>query len=84
MAWFNPLVSATTYGRKPRPTEVPGEFKLRIYTGGLAGSDAADRRVTEAIDKFKSENGYSTYEIVAREARWFPSGYDYTIRFRKQ
>ena len=81
MAW--PFFSATTYGREPRPTEVPGEFKLRIYTGGLAGSSTADERATEIIEKFRSENGYSNYEIVARESRWFPSCYDYTIRFRK-
>ena len=71
MVW-NPFFSATTYGRKPRPTQIPGEFKLRIYTGGLAGAGTADERATEVIEKFKSENGYSTYEIVARERRWFP------------
>jgi hypothetical protein len=83
MAW-NPLFSATTYGRTLRATDVPDEFKLRIYTGGLAGAGTADERAAKAIEKFKSENGYSAYEIVSREGRWFPSGYDYTIRFRKQ
>jgi hypothetical protein len=83
MAW-NPLFSATTYGRKPRATGVPDEFKFRIYTGGLAGAGTSDDHATEAIEKFKSKNGYSAYEIVSRKSRWFPSCYDYTVRFRKR
>ena len=81
MAWFNPFAAVTAYGQKLRPTNVPGEFKLRIYTGGLAGANQADAHATEAFEKFKSENRYSRYDIVARESRWFPSCYDYTVRF---
>lgn len=80
---FNPLMSATTYGRKPKPTGAPDEFKLSVYTGGLGASETANKCAAGVLDKFKSENGYAAYEIVAREGRWFPSGYNYTVRFRK-
>jgi hypothetical protein len=83
MAWFNPFCSATSYGRKPQATNVPGEFKLRIYTGGVAGSGTADERAREVLDQFRSDNGYSAYEIVTRESRWFPSCYDYTVSFQQ-
>jgi hypothetical protein len=77
----NPLMSATSYGQRPTPTGAPDEFKLRIYTGGLAGPKTAETRAIELMNAFKSEAGYSSYEITAREERWFPSCYDYTIRF---
>jgi hypothetical protein len=79
---FNPLMSATTFGRKPRPTGKPDEFIFRIYTGGVAGVGTADAHASALFDKFQSENGYSGFEMVAREGQWFPSCYDYTVRFR--
>jgi hypothetical protein len=80
---FNPFLLATTYGHKPQSTEIPDEFKLRVYTGGLAGPGTADKCAAKALDKFKVENGYAAYDIVARESQWFPSGYDYRVRFRR-
>jgi hypothetical protein len=78
------LLLGNQYGQKLRPADVPDQFKLRIYTGGLAGGGTADERAAEAFDKFKYENGYSKYEIAARESRWFPSCYDYIVRFLKR
>ena len=80
----NPLCSATTYGRKPRPTDVPDEFTFKIYTGGLAGIGTADECAEKVIKEIKSENGYSTHEVLAREGRWFrTTGYDYRVKFRR-
>ena len=73
----------TTYGRGLRSTDIPGEFTLRVYTGGLAGNDDAEQRAKEEFNRVKSEHGYSTYEIVARRSRWFPSCVDFTVRFHK-
>jgi hypothetical protein len=51
---FNPFLLATTYGHKPQTTDVPDEFKLRVYTGGLAGPNTADKCAAKALDAFKS------------------------------
>ena len=83
MGWYNPFLSATSYGRALRPTGSPDEYSLRIYTGGFAGGGTADQRASEVLDNFKSANGYSTYRVVARTSRWFPSCYDYVVRFAK-
>ena len=82
MPW-NPMWSTTTYGRKLRPTTIPGEFKLRIYTGGFAGSGTAGEHAANLLDAHKSAHGFSSYEITAQESHWFPSCVDYTVRFRK-
>jgi hypothetical protein len=78
---LNPLMSATTYGRKARPTGNPDEFVFRIYTGGVAGMSTADAQASALFDQFQSDNGYCGFEMVAREGQWFPSCYDYTVRF---
>jgi hypothetical protein len=80
---LNPFLLATTYGHKPHSTEISDEFKLRVCTGGLAGPNTADKCAAKALDRFKAENGYAAYDIVARESQWFPSGYDYRVRFRR-
>ena len=77
------LKSVTTYGRGLRPTDKPSQLTLRVYTGGLARNEDAERRAQQEFDKYKSANGYSSYEVVSRRARWFPSCVDYVVQFSK-
>jgi hypothetical protein len=77
------LNSVTTYGKKLRSTGQPDEYALRIYTGGLATNEDADQRANEEFEKFKTAQSYSTFEIVRRNPRWFPSCVDYTVHFRR-
>ena len=77
------LRPVTTYGRGLRSTDIPSQFTLRVYIGGLATKDDAEQRAKQEFDKHKSANGYSTYEIVSRRSRWFPSCVDYVVRFYK-
>jgi len=72
-----------TIGRGLRSTETPNECTLRVYTAGLATNDDAEQRAKEEFDKHKSVHLYSTYEIVSRHPRWFPSCVDYVVRFSK-
>jgi hypothetical protein len=83
MVRYNPLFSATTCGRGLRSTSVPGQFTLRVYTGGFATNGTAEAHATDLLDKHKADNQYSAYEIVERTSRWFPSCVDYVVRFQR-
>ena len=83
MAIRNLVELTATYGKSLQATKIPGQFTLRIYTGGLAGSDAADEHAAREFETFKADHLWSSYEIHSRQSRWFPSCYDYTAQFRR-
>ena len=80
---YNPLLSTTTYGRGLRPTNIPGQFTLRVYTGGFATNGTAEEHATDLLNKYKTANQYATYEVIERKSRWFPSCVDYVVRFQR-
>ncbi|HEY2346925.1 MAG TPA: hypothetical protein VGH80_13790 [Xanthomonadaceae bacterium] len=76
--------TTATYGIRPAPVAAqPDTFTFKIFTGGFAGGDTADKRAAEELDKYKNANGYASYTILDKHYQVLPSGFVYTVRFSR-
>lgn len=74
--------TTATYGAKPS-VSIPQQdiFTLKVFTGGFAAGNSADKRAVKEFDKYKEEKGYSSYTILEKEYEVVPSGFLYTVKF---
>ena len=66
-----------------KPTEVPDQFKVKIYVGAGPDLTKIDARAAAEADKFRQVNGYASFTQVKRRYWFFPSYYEYTFLFSR-
>ena len=78
MGFFN---ATSTYGKGFQPTDNSNEFKIKIYTGGLAFKNTATKKLKSEIDKFIQSSDFKAYEIIDSKFEWIPSGFKFLVKF---
>lgn len=75
--------TTATYGAKPTPVSGQQDtYTFKIYAGGFAAGDTADKRAAQEFNQYKNANGYSSYTILDRRYELVPaSGFVYTVQF---
>jgi hypothetical protein len=74
----------TTKTGKFKATEVPDQYKLRMYVGGAQSEKKATEKAVQEIEKFLPTQGYLYYTIIKTRYNWLPmSYYEFTIQFKR-
>jgi hypothetical protein len=71
--------ATTTYGMGFEPIEIPNQYSIKIYVGGLAGQENANERFEKEVTEFRHNNNYKSYKIIYRRSNMFPKYYEYII-----
>ncbi|HOP65182.1 MAG TPA: hypothetical protein PK358_12040 [Spirochaetota bacterium] len=81
MGIFN---ATATYGKTLRPTDNPDEYYIKIYTGGFAGADTAEKRAIKEIEIFLNDHQeYNTFKIINSKFNMIPSYHKFTVLLEK-
>jgi hypothetical protein len=79
------VLSACTTAMWNKPVALQDQadtYKFDIAIGGFGGEEAAFAKLQFELDKFESENGFTSHKIIDRDIRPFPiAKYQYTVRF---
>ena len=80
--WLHRYVTLTM-SRGLKPTDVPDIYKVRIYVGSRPTMSKVDAAAVRKIAEFQPGTGYVSYEITNRRFIFFPSAYEYTVKFSR-
>ncbi len=75
--------ATSRHGDVPRPEiGLPDTWRFKMYVNAFTGEERAWEALKPAVERFKAENGYSTYAVVNR--MYSQMGYfEYSVKFAR-